>query len=145
MTIFVVDDDVETLEAMVGQLRAAGMRAYKFRHRTSALNASCHGIRPDIIIAAWHMDGIPLHSFAAQLRCIQPEITIVLSSATKALDVYQARQAGIAYCLHKHLTAAEFSEVLFRIRAHGPVLKNASVVKASSGYPSPAVCCAPTQ
>lgn len=112
MTIFVVDDDPAMLDAMTTRLRSVNMAAFKFQHRTSALNAGCFGLRPDIVIVDWCMPGIRLDSFTAQFRSIHPGVIFILSTGTSVFDAHAAREAGITLWIHKCSTDDEFANVL---------------------------------
>ena len=117
ISIFVLEDDLDTMELVAGSLRKLGGVVRTATTAVAALEALA-AWRPDVILCDLHLPDIDGYGFLARLRAngADPMIPVIAISASHpVVERERALEAGFADYLVKPSRIAETAALITRI------------------------------
>jgi CheY-like chemotaxis protein len=114
--VLVVEDDDETRKALVGLVRAFGVRVHTAGDGQEALEL-LPGARPDLILCDLHMPRLDGIDFVKGLRRRPPfhrTLTVAVTSLSLPSDMAATREAGFDGHLVKPVTGEMIAQLLAR-------------------------------
>ena len=115
MSVFVLEDDVDTSELLAGSLRKFGAEVRSANTASAAL-AILTGWQADAILCDLHMPSVDGYEFLASLRAT-PQTTpvIAISASHPTIERERAIEAGFAQYLVKPTRMSEVVAVVKRV------------------------------